>query len=556
MATTATTTIYAFLDDTALHRRTRGMGALADKDQGFMYMDDQMVNYFVEPSTIVDRRANRLVAISTDSSEVAPNDPLLGDTSRTGRPDGVMSLHFDGTKIGSTDLSAATLTDAELKYLFNIIEYCVYSQNVNGVLPTAATMNAIVNANHDTYGTNVYLTGSLKVSADVLGTDTDVRTRVTLTNENIDSYRNTTFLPIGSSTPVTLTVDNREDYLNKTGYIISSAPIEMYFNGMADPFNPMLRTWIEFEVNLSNDQIVCFHIFLSREAFLNNYPYSNITNIVYPCDPALLRSLSDADNVADILSEASSYLMNEYGIPNPVRETDHSGVSVFLCQYINNVIGNGQGQYNLYFGAMYKGAVPSSDEVRIAIKEDLLKKTGTVDEDWMDILPDLFASATFMIVPIWHHFVDNGSGTIIPSQAYGYTMFKDVIRAVYPNYLEENIDKYLEVLPNSVSSILLLSIPSTDNAAQYRKLREIHPTYMALPNGDVNVNKQSSVTRAFAEQLNDKLGALISFNPTEGNPQPAGAKLYNGSMSVSFTVDGITYYILTRQSYPSNQFGM
>ena len=169
MSTSASTTIYAFLDDTALHRRTIGMGSLADKDQGVGYLDDQMVNYFMAPSTITDRRSLRLRPIGIESIQGSATS-----TNLIGRPDGKLSIHFDGTKIGNAQLSAETLTEAELNYLFNIIEYAAYSQNENGVLPTAATMNAYLNGDHAAFGENVYETGSLNVSAAVVDQDQDV----------------------------------------------------------------------------------------------------------------------------------------------------------------------------------------------------------------------------------------------------------------------------------------------------------------------------------------------------------------------------------------------
>ena len=271
MSTTAT--IYAFLDDTALHRRVRGMKAHASANQGVCCIDDQMVNYFVDPSTIVDARPARLKPIGIASIE--------GGTSVTdeqGALDGVMSLHFDGGKIGDLDLSETRLTATELNYLFNIIEYAAYSQNEQGVLLSAATMNATINAQPGTYGDDsFYLLGSLRVSAESLDTDYDVRERVVLSADNYSSYQGKVFIKAGQKTGVELTALNREEYIGKIGYVVNTDRIEAYAHGVTDPINPVIRTWIEFTVTLSGGQLVTFHIFMGRDAFMADYPYSTTT---------------------------------------------------------------------------------------------------------------------------------------------------------------------------------------------------------------------------------------------------------------------------------------
>lgn len=548
MSTTAT--IYAFLDDTALHRRVRGMKAHASANQGVCCIDDQMVNYFVDPSTIVDARPARLKPIGIASIE--------GGTSVTdeqGALDGVMSLHFDGGKIGDLDLSETRLTATELNYLFNIIEYAAYSQNEQGVLLSAATMNATINAQPGTYGDDsFYLLGSLRVSAESLDTDYDVRERVVLSADNYSSYQGKVFIKAGQKTGVELTALNREEYIGKVGYVVNTDRIEAYAHGVADPINPVIRTWIEFTVTLSGGQLVTFHIFMGRDAFMADYPYSTITDIVYPCDPNLLLDLSTVTNVADMLSQSSSFINSELmsigSVGNrtagPIEAEDHSGLLRYPCIYNNATIGNGQGQYELYFGVMYKGVEPDSEEARIAIKNDLLERTSTTDADWQDILPDLFAAATFILFPLWHHTTIN-AGREIPSKVYGVTMFPEIVKRFYPNYTEAQLKDYLEVLPNAVSPYLILAMPSMENREVYRRLRTIHPTYQAVANSSTDVDKQSTSTIKFAEKLNDTMGQLIDSQ--NSGQQPAGAKAYNGVYCVSFVEDGISYYVVTPQTF-------
>lgn len=539
MASLAETTIYAFLDDTSLHRKVQGLRTYENANQGVCCMDDQMVNYFLTPCSLSDVRTTRLRPIGLTS---LPADP----TGMVGRPSGNMTLHFDGEKIGNVDLSGTTLTTAELQHLFNIIEYAAFTQSEDGTLPNAAAINATMAA--DTANFGGYATNSLSVSAAIVDTDDDVRTKVTLTETNISSYYGKMYVYNG--TKVELTASNRDTYIGTTGYVISSARIEMYLNGITNPVTPVFRTWIEFDMSLSGGQLVCFHIQVDRAGFMANYPFCNITNIIYPCDPMILRDLGSVDNVADLLAQSSHYTSNT--LITPVRDDDHSGVYSFMCEYINTVIGTGQASYNFYFGVMYKGVAPDSETARTAIKNDLLEKTGTTEDDWRDILPGLFASAAFMFVPLWHHYVNNANNSNVPSKVYNVANFTKIMKKIYPNYTDANFTAYLEVLPNAVSDVLILSIPSTENSALYRSVQKIHPTYMALANSDPNVNKQNADTIKFAEGLNNIMSELISFISNETNVRPEKARLYNGVYCVPFTVGGITFHIVTKQDYPTS----
>lgn len=539
MATTAETTVYAFLDDSAVHRKLQGAHTYADEQQGVCCIDDQMVNYFMNPCSIKDVRQLRTRPIGLESYA----DTLTGNI---GTPNGAMTLHFDGDKIGSADLSGSVLTTSELTNLFNIIEYAAYHQNEAGVLPTAAAINATLVADQASFG--AYQAGTLKVSAVPVDTDNDVRVKTSLTAANIATYYGKRYVYNGNI--VELTASNRDTYINTTGYIITTSRINMYLNGIENPVTPVFRTWIEFEMSLSGNQFLCFKIFLDRASFMTNYPFSTITNIIYPCDPTILRALANVDNVADLLSQSSNYTNNTL-IP-PVTNSDHSGVSSFRCEYVNAVIGNGQTSYNLYFGAMYKGVEPESEAVRITIKNDLLAKTGTTEADWMDILPGLFAQAAFMLVPLWHHYESNASNARVRSCVYNVKNLSTIASTLYPNYLIADIQTYLEVMENAVSDVLILGLPSLENATNYRSIHNLHPTYMALPTSSADVDNQDASTIDFAEQLNNMIGQLNSFVPTTAQPQPAGARLYNGVYAVPFTVDGVTFHVVTKQAYPSS----
>lgn len=537
MSTTATTTVYCFLEDTAAHRRSNGKSTVQNLDQQVLYLTDQMINYFVEPSCIKDLRTSRNRVFGINTQETL--------TGTVGTPDGKMTLHFDGNKIGDLNFTNAgdnAVTVAEVRALFNIIEYIAYKQDADGTTPTASQINTYLAT--DTNSFAGYQPGTVKLSDNAVSTDTDYRTRVTITSSNASTYYNKTFIYGGEE--IVLTSTNAATYYNKTGYIKSEVDIDYYLNGFSDPFNFVFRQWIEFEMTFGGSQYVCFKIWLSEPSFETNYPFTNITDILYPCDPNLLRQLETVDNVANLLSQ-SSYYRNS-SISATIGNNDHSGVYNYACEYINTVVGNGQASYMLYFGAVYKGRVPTSDEARIAIKADLLARTTTQDDDWMDILPGLFASAAFMLIPLWHHYKNNASNTSVPSAAYLISNLYAVARTVFPTLENATnptwISQYLEVLENAVSDTLVLAIPATDNGAGYRSIQTLHPTYMGVSNDDPNVNLQDTTTIAFAEALNNAIGQL-----SDGSV-PVTVRDYNGRNCLSFTVDGITYYVVCKAGFP------
>jgi len=458
--------LYAFINDTAAWRRATGLSELVNYDQGAMFLDEQMVNYFNVPVKIGDTRKQRL-AISVDTSS---------GESVSGVPDGMMHLMLDKDKLGGVDFNSVTAN--EYGQLFNIIELCFTSQN-----RTAAYLNAQMESN-SIYG--VYMVGSLKISG---------------------SY---------------VTLDN---------YYLQNNLIA----------RPMIRSWIEFRVALAG-QVVDFHIWAERDQFRADYPFTTMTAVVYPCEPAQILTLNDMENVAKMLQEGS--LTSTAITATEMAADDHSGMYRFKCKYNNSILGIGR--YSFYFGVMYKGRAPSREEARQFIKTDLLEKTNTTEDIWIDVLPDLFARASFMLVPIWGNYSRNEANETIKFGVYDAQVFAKALKATYPDYNQSNIDEYAEVLTVASSDILVAAIPGTDNDAANKQLSAIHPTYMGVSNDDPLFSKQSTITQQFSEQLNDTMGTLIAA----GSSNVVDADVVYGLRHLSFSVNGVDYHVLIKADYP------
>lgn len=409
------------------------------------------------------------------------------ETGISGLPDGRMSIHFDKDQLGGVDLSKCTTT--ELGKLFNIIELLVTSQN-----RTAATLNALMSSNSD-----------------------------------YSIYSDSPICQI-SGTTVELIPANGGGYWLQNNVSASGH----------------MRTWVEFAVEMGG-QYMQFHIWAGRSGFMADYPWCTITDIWYPCDPNTIRTLTDYNNVAKLLQDASSFNMRLAN--TAVAGKDHTGVASFSSRYQNSVLSN-TGNFRFYFGVVYKGRTPTNEEMRAAVKEDILEKTGTVSQDWEYVLPDLFTKAAFFLVPLWDNYSKTGANETIKHAIYPHRKFAEVLKKVYKtNIGSSSIDSNAEVIDCPASEVLLAAIASPDNASAYTSLSALHPTYMGVTDDDPDFVKQDAVTRLFSEGLNKTMTELLRIGM---NTHVDATEFFSDKLlHLTFSAEGVDYHVLLKRSYPT-----
>lgn len=294
-----------------------------------------------------------------------------------------------------------------------------------------------------------------------------------------------------------------------------------------------------FDLTVSFVERFKFRIWLSRKAFLDDYPLSTIIQVILPCDHSYILNPSKFSGAIDALVNSAGFSFPN--INTDVSTTDNSGLFTYRTKYVVS----SQSTVLLPFGILYKGAVPSTMEIRKAIREYLLSFGTAPKSKWEAILPDLFVTGQFFIVPIWDNVTIRIEQTIYPS-IIKYNKFTDIFTTLMPSYNEDFIRTHQELLVLGQSEIYLTSMPDELNENETFSIYELHPTYQLHTPQEPSFNYQDDKTKEFNKKLNRCLSVLMGETVTDGDivETVIDEKKYR-----SFVASAIEYHVLTKESY-------
>lgn len=455
--------IYTFLSDEAF--AITGTGSVMHyanlKSNGVGILDDAMLNY-LDTSTPKDP-INSHTIISDILVQAAEDASIAADTqnyrsrrlscdgsnaSGNSYPYGLMYLHFDGNKIvtGDTEddfiqsINVLPADDQDTKhnkwrrraYLFNIIETCFYYHKADGTYVDITALNTRLNTIGHSSDVNYpfYVDGSVETSSTIVNSTyryrTTTNTTVSRTTENIGFYDSVTF---------------------------------------------------KFKFGPADNQVVDIKVWLGVEKFKQEYPYSTIVNCIYPCRAAWL--LNPADSGGEIQAVINAATYKDVALDDAVTQYDHTGIVVYKSRYTHTSVTTSNAKVG--FVIMYKGAVPTSEQMRVFIREQLLNDIN--DEDgWRSVLPDLFVDAGFYIIPCFYQRVISPTNFVIEQNIASYHLMFDKMQELFANEDSDNLNDFMEILQAPGHDIYLLSYP-VDPALENQEmvsLLNIHPTYQAV----------------------------------------------------------------------------
>lgn len=321
----------------------------------------------------------------------------------------------------------------------------------------------------------------------------------------------------------------------RSGSLIISAHTTAYTHGEEVVHVP---NWVQFDVMIDTHEYT-FKIWVNQEAFKEDYPISTIVGVIPPCNPAHLLDPSQFHTTIGTLVKSGRFsfeLVDEH-----VENDDHTGMIVYYTIYNNAE----DSVVDLPFGVFYKGNVPSTLQIRKAIREYLLS-LGLADEDlWKEILPDLFVKAQFFLIPVWDNVVERLNGTFFPS-FIKTKRIKTIVDAVMTDISEDFRDDMTELITNSHDECFILSVPNPINEDIFSFL-DSHPSYQNHSTSDPAFSYQDVDTRLF----NRRLATAMAIIQGETNSEVAkfNTNVFDGKSYLSFVVAEVEYHVLKKESF-------
>lgn len=334
----------------------------------------------------------------------------------------------------------------------------------------------------------------------------------------------------------------KEAYVPNTLSLSKKAVTGTIYNidGLTPTTEINLVTFFSFNIKVQGKDETTFRIFLNRESFLKDYPLSTINRVILPCDKIYILDPSKISGTVEMMIKSNKFSFKD--LDESIITEDHSGLLTFYTKYITPSMSAIQ---LLPFGILYQGAKPSSLEIREAIRNELKKDGIAEDQVWESILPDLFVTAQFFIIPIWDNKSKRSFGTIYPSIINAHK-YQSVISELFPNLSTDYIRTNQEMITCGQSELFLTTIPDPLNKEKFSLLKE-HPSYQYHMSQDGAVfTNMDPLTQDFNKRLNRAMavacGETIALADVSDNT--IDERLWH-----SFSSNKVEYHILSRSSY-------
>lgn len=302
---------------------------------------------------------------------------------------------------------------------------------------------------------------------------------------------------------------------------------------------PELRisNWVSFTVAVAETELK-FKLWLSRDAFLADYPLTTITKIIPPCQPAYLLEPDKFANEIDAVIKSTSTIMEM--LNTELQKSDNTGLLMYNTKYQTG----SQSVYQLPFGILYKGAKPVSLEIRKAIREYLLSQGLAPQTTWEALLPDLFVVGQFFIVPMWGNTTVRPDRILYPSIINLKSML-DKAGEVFIGVDEEFLSTHSEVLDNGHDEMFSIVVPDLLNDVTKMSVQALHPTYQRHMAQSPGFAYQEVHTKEFNTRLNQCLTVLAG----ESSSTLFASNSFFNRRFLSFVVDSIEYHVLYKEDF-------
>lgn len=506
--------INAFATDTAMLDPNADMTNLARLTIPCLFMNPEIMEYYMEQFLIKDSRPNRLainyrptefsndynpflfhtmnyLPIDTEANMDANPTQTTGiaeftelDNSEGADNNGLpplpkamtiskMNFITDRTKINADYTALSTMSDNARETLLNIVEYLIY-------------------------GT---------ISSD---TEADIDAMLT----DAPAFTNDPSLYGYKSNSLTLSPGRSVVFVYDTLNIWRFIP-----------------NWFQFTFTVDGVDIT-FKIWTNRKDFENNYPLFNIIEVIPPLKVStLLNPSSLPNNIYAAVNESSIATITK--LTTRVHEDGHSGYVGYTAPYVFN-----DASYDLTFSILYKGRRPSAFEQRAAIVNYLLQFA--TEDVWVLLFPSLFVVEQFFFVPIYENFIGE-SNNRYPSIC-NVGVISDRTHAILDNIVINDFST-LEVMSVAYNKMFIGVVNGrTDSETS---LSSIFDTYQDWSTTEHNFINLDEAAQAFSSRFNHLLS--VAFGET--NSGVFYENIIDDKLFFSFILNSMEFIVISRPDY-------
>lgn len=308
-----------------------------------------------------------------------------------------------------------------------------------------------------------------------------------------------------------------------------------------------VQSWVSFDftyINEKNEEIIFkTHLWLSKAAFKDEYPYVTITKVIPPYDPKVLAGDPQVvQNSASlsVLQNSSSFIFTESDLETAAL--DQNGIYTYTTKYALSSTSS----VDIKFGLAYCGRQhPTTLVCREAIKQYLIDNANATLDSLKELFPELFIAHRFYIIPLWDQYRQFSDREVYRS-IINIKELTDIANNILPWGDDSFVSKYSDVILNAHNKMFSVAIPDTSNEEAFSILT-LHPTYQNYSSQVVNWKFMTAETQAFAAKLNLCMAILSGEETSTAFVET----VIDGVRFLSFTSGSGEYLVMTKDSYLS-----
>lgn len=202
--------------------------------------------------------------------------------------------------------------------------------------------------------------------------------------------------------------------------------------------------------------------------------------------------------------------------------------------------------YTLVYGA----AGDNDDTIKAAIIAYIRAHTTHTDAEWAAVLPDLWRTTEFIVVPRWDLVaipdLTSNAGVYLPVINPADAIAKAI---TYTGYDTTNVNANLQIVSSYYKSLMLEVVGGPYNRNAKNKFTDYFADYISENTASNDFDRMSQYTQDWSYLLSSVLAvAETATVSSSGLPANMGKTVRNGMLYITFSYDNVEYLVLAKSS--------
>lgn len=290
-------------------------------------------------------------------------------------------------------------------------------------------------------------------------------------------------------------------------------------------------------------------IWFADRSFQNQYDGGSIT--ILPPIPSLSTFFSGAATLANAVNNYS-YTSRINAVQTASAGQPATTIVPITYNYVDPTNPSNRIATN-WTALIYGQAGNTVDALNAAVRSYIAANSQQSQSSWQAILPDLYNSTEFYILPRWQNVAIPSLSVLSGSYSSIVQPYKELnyVARVFTSMSQAFIQSNLAVLPTNYDSLEILVIGASTNPTSEQNVWTLFPDIINVPTEDTAYNTMSATTRAWLSMIVTLLNLAETATANSTLPSGVSRATRNNVLFLSQMFQGVNYLVATKASSPS-----